>query len=309
MINFNKIKLYLEELRAPFFTATLVPVFVGTAIAWDRTGSFNFGYFILTLFGATFLHAGANVINDYFDHKRGCDEANKEFVRPFSGGSRMIQKGLLSPREVLIEALLFFTLGSLIGIYLVWSRGIPVLYIGIIGLISGFFYSAPPLSLNDRGIGEVLIGLNFGVLMVLGTYFVQTGSFSLEPIIASLPIALLVIAILYINEFPDYNADKQVGKNHLVVRLGKRRAATGYLLLISLAYISITAGVVFSAVTPFALLGLLTLPLAVKAVKTTLSNYDDTSNLIPANAMTIVIHLVTGVLIGIGYVLDKIILG
>jgi 1,4-dihydroxy-2-naphthoate octaprenyltransferase len=305
----TKIKLYIEELRAPFFTATLVPVFMGTAIAWARTGIFYPGYFVLTLLGATFLHAGANVINDYFDHKRGCDEANKEFVRPFTGGSRMIQKGLLSPREVLTEALLFFALGSLIGIYLVWSRGIPVLYLGIIGLISGFFYSAPPLSLNDRGIGELLIGLNFGVLMVLGTYFVQAGSLSLEPVIASLPIALLVTAILYINEFPDYNADKQVGKDHLVVRLGKKRAATGYLWLISLVYISIIAGVVFSAVTPFALLGLLTLPLAIKAVKTTLINYDDTSNLIPANAMTILIHLLTGGLIGIGYILDKVILG
>jgi 1,4-dihydroxy-2-naphthoate octaprenyltransferase len=208
---------------------------------------------------------------------------------------------------VLVEAIIFFFLGSLIGLYLVLSRGMPVLYFGVVGIISAYFYSAPPLSLNDRGIGELLIGLNFGVLMTLGAYFVQAGNLAWEPVIASIPVALLISAVLYINEFPDYKADKLVGKNHLVVRLGKKRAAIGYLLMISLVYIAIIAGVIFKSVSPFVLLGALTLPLAIKAIKIILLNYENTPHLVPANASTILIHLLTGILIGIGYILDKLV--
>lgn len=303
----SKLKLYLMEIRAPFFTATIVPIVLGAAISYNITQLFNWGYFLLTLVGGIFLHAGANAINDYFDHLSKNDELNKEFVRPFTGGSRMIQQGLLSSKEVLIEALICLFIGSAIGLYLSYRLGWIVLMIGIFGVISAVFYVFPQVNLVGKGIGEVLIGINFGILMTFGAFYVQTSQFSWVPIIASLPVALLITAVLYINEFQDANADAAVGKNHLVVRLGKKQAVKGYILIMLLTYLIVVLGVVTDTLPPISLIALLTLPLALKSIKIAQANYDDSIKLVPANASTIMNHLVTGLLLIISFFLDRII--
>jgi 1,4-dihydroxy-2-naphthoate octaprenyltransferase len=281
----------------------VVPVLLGTLIAWQGVGAFHGGYFILTLIAAMSLHAGTNIANDYFDHRSGNDPVNVEFVSPFTGGSRLIQEGLLSPRGVLMESLLFFALGSAIGLYLAWARGPVILALGLIGLFSGFFYTAPPVYLAKWGVGEFFVGLNFGLLMTLGSYYVQARSLAWEPIIASLPVSLLIAAVLWINEFQDAPADHAVGKDTLVVRLGRRRAATGYLLLMAAVYLSITLSVLFRVTPPFVLLALLTAPLAFRAVNTARLYYHDRLRLAPANAATVMIHLFTGLLLSLGYLL------
>lgn len=299
--------MYLTELRAPFFTASVVPILLGTVIAWAHTGQLHWGYFLLALLAGTALHAGTNMANDYFDHLSGNDPINLEFVRPFTGGSRLIQRGLLSPGEVLRESLGFFALGGLIGLFLAWTRGPAVLVLGAIGVFSGYFYSAPPFRLANLGIGEMLVGLNFGILMSLGAYYVQAQSLAWEPVTAGVPVALLIAAVLYINEFPDYEADRAVGKNHLVVRLGKKRGVKGYAAIQVAAYLSIIAAVGSKALPTFALLAILPLPLSLKAIKTALSHYGQSSALVPANALTIRVHLLVGLLLCLGYVLDVIV--
>lgn len=292
------------ELRSSFFTATIVSVILGTSIAWVRNGAFNIGIFLLTLFGAVFLHAGTNVINDYFDYKSGNDDVNREFVRPFSGGSRMIQLGLLTPLEVLSEALLFYALGISIGIYLTWTLGPVVLFLGLIGLISGFFYVAPPINWAAKGMGEPLIGINFGMLLTLGSYYVQTRVLAVEPLVASIPVSLLIAAVVYINEFPDFNADKTVGKDTLVVRLGRGRAAYGYLAMMSGVYVSLGLSVL-GGILPFStLIGFVTLPLAVKAIKYALKHHSSSFDLVPANVATIICHLFTSLLLSLGYLME-----
>ncbi len=163
-----KVKNWVMALRVPFLTASLIPILLGTAIAWFATGTLYWGFFLLTLLAGLSIHIGTNVINDYSDHKSGNDEVNTEFVRPFSGGSRVIQLGLLSPLEVLSGSLLFFLLSALIGFYLAWTRGPLILVLGAIGVISGIFYTGGPFNWAKRGIGELLVGLNFGILMTLG---------------------------------------------------------------------------------------------------------------------------------------------
>lgn len=301
----GKLKIWFQEVRAPFFTASIIPILLGTMIAFRDTGEIHWLYFILTLLGGVFLHAGANVSNDYFDHLSKNDQLNKEFVRPFTGGSRVIQSGLLSPKEVLIGSLIFYLGAAFIGIYLTYKVSLVILMLGIIGAFSGFCYTAPPLFLVSRGIGELLIALNFGVLMTLGAYYVQTARFSWQPIIASLPVASLITAVLYINEFQDCKADKAVGKNHLVARFGKQKASLGYLILMLLTYFSLIIGVVTDTLPPSSLIGLITLPLAFRAIKVTFDFYDDSPKLAPANASTILNHLITGLLITISYVIDK----
>jgi len=296
-----KLKSWIIELRSSFLTATMVSIFLGTAIAWARNSIFNPEYFLLALIGGVFLHLGTNVANDYFDHKSGNDEVNKEFVRPFSGGSRTIQLGLLTPREVLSGALLFFALGTSIGLFLAWTRGPFVLVLGLVGLFSGFFYTAPPFNLANRGIGEIFVGVNFGALMTLGAYYVQTQTVALEPLVASIPVSLLIAAVLYINEFPDYAADKAVGKNTMVVRLGRSRAVYGYALMTLGAFASIFISVL-GGITPInTLLGLVPLPLAVEATLHARKFYSNSFALVPANALTIVCHLFTSLLLSLGY--------
>ena len=300
----DRVKLWLAETRAPFFTATIVPILLGAVVAWARGEPFHWGLFLLTLLGGLLMHAGANMINDYMDHLRGTDVVNVEFVRPFTGGSRMIQEGLLTPRQILTASLLCFALGSVVGFYLASVQGWVILLIGAVGLFSAVFYVTPGFSLSALGVGELFIGLNFGVLMTLGAYIVQTGRFSWEAVLASLPVALLIAAVLYINEFQDAAADAAVGRTHLVVRLGKRLAAQGYAVLMFAVYLSLLLGVLLDGVTPWALLGLLTVPLAFKAVRVALVHYDDSQQLVPANAGTIQVHMLTGLLMIVGYVIQ-----
>ena len=299
--------LWVVKLRAPFFTADLAPVLLGTALAWARAGAFNFWYFLLTLIGAVCLNAGTNMTNDYFDHVWGSDEVNTEFANPFTGGSRLIQMGLVKPKEMLWQGVGFFVVGGLIGLFLAFTRSWAVLWLGIIGVFCGYFYTAPPFRLARTGLGELAVGACFGPLMVLGAYVVQTQALDWEPVIASLPVGLLIALVLWINEFQDMPADAAVGKNHLVVRLGRKRATTLYGALLALVYLSLVAGVLFAGVTPFALLGLLTAPLAWKAYSVARVHYDHPQELVPANALTIRTHLLTGLLLALGYVVEGIV--
>lgn len=299
--NMKKIKLYFLEMRSPFFTATIVPVLLGSVMGWHRSGGFSWGFFALTLLGGVLLHAGVNVTNDYYDHKSGTDDINQEFANPFTGGSRMIQNGLLTPREVLIEGLLCYAFGSLIGIYLAYERGLPILWIGLFGVVTSFFYTAPPIKFVHRGIGEVFIALNFGTLMTLGAYFVQTQELSWAPVIASLPVGLLILLVLYINEFQDYKADKTVGKLHWVARLGRKRASEVYGIFLIATYLTVIAGVMTRAVPKWGLATLFTLPIAVKAYKTARVNFDNLVQLTPANAATIKLHLFVGLILTASY--------
>jgi len=297
----RKIKIWIAELRAPFLTATLVSIFLGTVIAWARNDVFYMEYFLLALLGGAFMHLGTNVANDYYDHKSGNDEINKEFVRPFSGGSRTIQLKLLTPKEVLSAALLFYALGISIGLYLTWTRGFLVLVLGLVGLFSGFFYTAPPFNWANRGLGEALVGINFGALMTLGAYYVQTQTLAIEPLIASVPVSLLIAAVLYINEFPDYVADKTVGKNTLVVRLNREKATIGYAFLILGAYAAIFLSAV-AGITPVpTIVALITLPIAVEAVRHAKQFHSSSFKLVPSNAFTAVCHLFVGLMISLGY--------
>ncbi|MDY6907423.1 MAG: 1,4-dihydroxy-2-naphthoate octaprenyltransferase [Chloroflexota bacterium] len=304
------LKFWFGASRAPFFIAVITPAILGTAIGWQLSGTFQWHYFVLVLIGAAMINGGTNLVNDYYDHKSGNDEINVDYVAPFTGGSRMIQQGLLSPQRVFWGGMVCFALAAAIGAYLVWdtwASGPMVLILGAIGIFSGFFYTAPPLKLGYRWPAEAVVGLNCGVLVTLGAYWIQAQAFSWVPVIASIPLAILIAALLWVNEIPDYAADKAVGKNHIVVLIGKERAAQGYLVLLIAAYIVIVIGVVAGGVTPFALLGLLALPLAIRAMRVAVTNYADSKALAPANAMTPMIYLATGLLMSVGFVIEALV--
>jgi 1,4-dihydroxy-2-naphthoate octaprenyltransferase len=256
------------------------------------------------------------MLNDYFDYKSGNDLMVKH-QNPFAGGGRILTAGLISPAKHLAVSLSSLVLGCLIGFYLVFAQGLPMLlWLGLVGVISAYFYVGPPLKLAYRGVGEIIVGLNFGPIMTLGSYYVQTGSWSLaaltEPFLASLPIGLLIAAVLWINEFPDIDADRAVGKKTLVLRLGHIRSVSVFIILLAASYllvISYSLLQVFDSlqITSYTtLIVLLSLPIGIKAVRVLRTSYQDPHAIIPANAGTIMLHLSFGLLAIVGFVIGTI---
>ncbi|MCK4578380.1 MAG: 1,4-dihydroxy-2-naphthoate octaprenyltransferase [Candidatus Marinimicrobia bacterium] len=286
--------------RAPFLRATIVPVLLGGAVTSLLGFPVDLGVLGMTLLAACLVQIGANTANDYFDHTSGTDEATYDYIVPFSGGSRSIQMGLISPKGMLITSLVTLALGGIIAIPLIIRAGMPVFYLGLIGVLSSFFYTAPPLRLAARkGLGELLVGLNFGPLVVAGSTLVQTGTIESMALLVGVPAGLLTAAILWINQLPDYSGDKATGKDNLVVILGKARARYGYVALVVGAFSMIVAMVVKGMIPMLSLITLLAVYLGVKAISTLFKHYDDRL-LVSANSGTINLHLITGILLTIG---------
>ncbi len=292
-------RLWFQALRAPFLIASIVPVLVGALAAWQIRSAFDLPFFLLCLVGTAFIHLGANMANDAWDFRSGND-ANVHHLNPFAGGGRVLIRGVLNPKTHLAVALTFLGLGSLIGIWLVTQVGWPLLWIGIFGVAVAYSYVGPPLRLAHRGLGEIAVGLEFGPVTVLGTYFVLARAFDPAAIVLSITLGLLVAGILWINEVPDIPADSAVGKRTLVVRLGVPRATTVFGGIIGAAYLVLVLGVVFAGLTPWALLALLGIPLAWKPVQGLQRAGADPHALIPSNAGMIMATLATGVLLLIG---------
>ncbi len=299
--------LWLKTMRVPFLQASFVPVVLGGVLALQLAHVFNLATFLLTLVGGSLIHIATNMFNDYFDFKSGNDFQVKH-QNPFAGGGRVLTAGLVKPSTHLLVSSLCLLLGCLIGLYLVFAFSLPYLFVlGVIGVISSYFYVGPPFRFAYRGVGEVIVGVNFGPIMTLGAYYVQAGSFAWEPLLASIPVGLLVAAILWINEFPDMDADGAVGKRTLVLRLGYSRSigvyvgmvVAAYLLLIVYALLAVFSLVPITSLA--SLIALLSLPFALRAVKVLRANYKDPHAIIPANANTIFLHLAFGILAILGF--------
>lgn len=298
----SKLTTWVLATRPQFFTVTILPIILGTSIAWYHEHHINLAYFLLALLAGILLHASINVLNDYFDHLNQTDEVNTTPLTPFAGGSRMIQQALLSPQQTYFYGIILLIVAIVIGCYLIIETDFTLFWIGLVGVLSGYFYSAPPLFLNSKRLGEILVGLNFGILMVLGAYYLQTQQINMIVFCISLPISLLVTAILYINEFPDYLADKQVGKNTLVVRLGRKRACSVYNSLIIINFIMIGIGVLCQYIPWFAVSSFILLPVGLTAISTLRQHYAEPIALLPAIKKTILLHTLISLILIISFI-------
>ncbi|MDH7500879.1 MAG: prenyltransferase [candidate division NC10 bacterium] len=300
----SRLKVWLRELRAPFFAASALPVLLGASAALGEGVRIHLPYLFLTLLGAVSLHGGANVLNDYFDFLSGNDLLYPEQKNPpFDGGSPFLVQGILTPQEVYRFALFLLALGGAIGLFLAYRRGWPILALGAFGLFCSYFYVEPRLNLAGRGWGELAVGLSFGPLSVLGAYFVQAQRLAPAPLMASLPLGLLITNVLFLNQFPDLEADQKVGKTHWVVRLGRNKATRVFVLLSLSVYLLIGLGIALRLLPPASLLGLLTLPLCLRVLSMVRRHYADSPRLKPAQALTILNHLLTGLLLCLAYLI------
>jgi 1,4-dihydroxy-2-naphthoate polyprenyltransferase len=283
---------YLRASRLPFLPGSLFPVAAATALACmtDHTGTFL--CFGLTALGVAALHLGANLINDYYD-SFGSDPLNRNFT-PFSGGSRVIQNQEMSPEGVKLLAYLLLGLGVGCGLMLIYLGRPWVALAGLLGLGAAVFYSAAPLQFMSGGLGEIIIFLAFGPLLSWGAYYVQTGKLSLLGAAVSLPLAFLITAIIWINEFPDMEADLAAGKRHLMARLGLRVSRWVYAALMLAPFVSLFALMELFHLPDLIVAALLPLPLAVRAVRLIFRTPPTDPEFVPIQALTIQTHFLTG---------------
>ena len=337
----KKLGLYFREMRAPFFTATIVPVALGAAVFYYQTGSFHWGYFWLALLGAVLAHAGTNIANDYSDHITRNDEVNKLFS-PFNGGSRVIQSGLMSPAQIFVYAIVLFAIVIWIGLRInfnlngAYFANTPLLWLGIIGITLGIFYTANPFRLSYHGLGDIAVMLGFGPVMALGTHYVQkqtlipTESWQYSPaLLASIPVAILVGLILFINGFQDYLADREVGKRTWVVRLAESSDIANFAKPFKAYKISIYITFLFILVlgiigffntqisSPWVLLALIPFLLVRKGIKSGEEWLEKWASkdadrqkmpyeLLPVNVTHVGTHLTVGILLILGFFLGRI---
>ena len=306
-VGHSKAGIWIRQLRAPFFTASVVPVLVGSSLGFLAAGGFEVGLFLMALVAMVGLHAGANIANDYFDHKSGNDWANRNH-NMFSGGSRLIQEGLLSPRAVLTGAFVAFGIAAVFGMWIVLiTRSLFVLVLGIIGLLGGYFYTAEPIKLGYRCVGEIVIGFLFGLLPVYGCYYLQTGRIDILPLAPAIIVSVLIFLIILINEFPDFEADAAVSKKTLVVLLGPAAAEWIYRIALVGSYVIAIVVMVFQPVMRIAAgLYLLTAPLSFAVIRSLKNETFKADGKLLPNRLTILIHLSGGLLITLGFVISGI---
>jgi len=295
-----KLEVWAKELRIPFLSLPAIFVPLGITVAL-LDGYFNLVYGILTLIGIVCIHASVNVLNDYFDFKSGIDTATTP--TPFSGGSRVLPENLLTPKSVLIGGIILLAIGSLIGLYFLYIFDFPPLLIALISIaiITSVAYS-PVLS--RIGLGEVFVFLNFGPLLFTGVYYIQSGGLiSTEAMVVGSIVGLMTTGILYINQFPDTDADKSKGRFHLVARLGKKRAAGIYRYIIGTGFVILILGVVTFTIPPTTIIALITIPKFRVANAILQKEYEKIMELIPAMGNTVMGTIQSGILLLVGYLI------
>lgn len=279
---------WLRAIRIRFLLASVIAVSNGLAIAYWKTGQFDPLYAGLTYAGVAFLHASVDLLNDYWDHKRGIDSATTR--TKFSGGTGVLPEEVLTPKAVYTAGVMFLILGALVGTYFVVIRGATIAVILGFAVVAIYFYST---SIVNSGLGELFVGIK-GAMIVLGTFYVQTGVIDAAAIFVGVIVGLLSATVLFVNSFPDFDADRSKGRRTLVILAGKKRATVLFPLFVIAAYAMIIAGIFFGFTKIYSLASLASAPLAVRAIAALRKDHETTQGLVPAMGATVTYSRVTG---------------
>ncbi len=282
----------------PFtLTATLSPLLVGTALAAYQ-GVFHPLNFILALLSALVLQIGTNYFNEYFDYHYGLDSAES------LGASTVIFRQELSERQVFGGGVACFVLAIALGLTLIYLVGPAIILFGLIGMAIAYFYSARPFTLARRGLGDIMVYLAMGLLMTLGAYYVQIPHWSWLVVAASVPVGLLVTAILNMNNVRDYQEDLQVHKLTLPVRFGQTFGVWYHTCLLLGSYLAVTLFVLLHWLPLFSLLVWITFPIAFMNVRAVLTAIDRRAFIIGIKR-TSLLHLEFGVVFALSLLLAR----
>jgi len=292
------ISVWLRVIRVRFLLASIIAVSVGMALHWSQNGSIDYLDLILTFAGVMALHASVDLLNDYWDFKRGID--TKTTRTKMSGGTGVLPEGLLKPSSVYRAGIAFLIIGSLIGSYFVITHGILIAIILGFAILSIYFYST---KIVDSGLGEFFVAVK-GSMIVIGTFFIQSGDVNIESILAGIVIGTLSSLVLFIASFPDHDADKSKGRKTLVIVVGKKKAIKLFWIFPLISYVVILIGVSASLFPVLSLITLLSFPLIIKSGLGLQKNYDAIDELVPFMSSTLKFSRITGVLFALSFLLS-----
>lgn len=294
------IRPWIQVIRAFAFPASLMPVFVGGALALSYQGQVIWPVYPIVILCSLLLHAGTNVISEYFDFKKGVDQKHT------LGSSRILVDAVMAPNQVLAEGYILLGMAFLFGLILVILRGLPMLIIGITGLLGGYFYSAGPIGYKYRGLGDFMVFLLMGPLMVVGAYFALTGTYNYRILCVSLPVGFLVTAILSSNNLRDIANDQAAGVKTFESLIGYSAAKRMYFFLIVSAYLSVVIMILNKLLPVLSLLVFFSLPLALKNIKAIKNNSQANPEQISGvDVVTAKLHLAFGLLLTLSLIIAK----
>jgi len=295
------LSVWLRAVRIRFLLASVISVFLGFAINLWQGGIFNIEFAVLTLVGVVALHASVDLLNDYWDYKRQIDTETKR--TKFSGGTGVLPEGLLKPDLVYRAGIIMLIIGTVIGGYFIYERGIIIAIILGFAVISIYFYST---RIVDSGLGEVFVAVK-GAMIVLGTYFVQNPHITIEPILAGIVSGILSSTVLFVNSFPDYEADKTHGRRTLVIVLGKARAASSIWVFPISSYGIIVVSVIAHIFPIVSLITLITVPIVIKSGISLRHKFDQVEEFVPIMKNFVSYSRITGALLVASFVIDYIV--
>ncbi len=314
---FKSIALWIQASRALYTITVLLPCCLGAVVAWWSGYPFNWSLLVLVLVGMMFANIGTNFTNDYFDYRSGVDKLDEG--RIYKKGSEVLYENPLaesgsvdgyalyffSPRTILISALASLATTAVVGLYLVVRVDWRILPVGLVGILMGYFYTAPPVKFGYQGWGDLICFLGSGPFPVIGTFFLFSGQVAWTAVLAGIVAGLWVDAILYIGNVPDAEADHAVGKRTLSTILGRRAVRTLAPLYYGVAFGLVTVSVILGLFPVWALLSLLTLPIVLRVLVITRKHYDQIPKFAPAILMTVQVFAISTVLLGVGFIISR----
>jgi len=291
------LSIWLRAIRIQFLLASVIAVTNGLAISYWKYAAIDPLYAILTYIGVVFLHASVDLLNDYWDHKRGIDSATKR--TKFSGGTGVLPENLLTPRAVYIAGIIFLVLGASIGAYFVAIRGITIAVILSFAVVAIYFYST---RIVNAGLGELFVAIK-GAMIVLGTFYVQNAVLEPTALYVGAIVGILSATVLFINSFPDYEADKSKGRRTLAIMLGRKTASVIFPIFIIAAYVLIAVGIFFGLTKIYSLICFASVPFAIKSVLQLRKEPESTERIVPAMASAVTYSRITGFLLAMSFIL------
>ncbi len=291
------LSVWFRVIRVRFLLVSIIAVSVGLSLNWWQHGSFDTFAAIFTFVGVMALHASVDLLNDFWDFKRGID--TKTPKTRMSGGTGVLPEGLLKPSSVYRAGVISLVAGSAIGGYFIITHGLVVAVILGFAIVSIYFYST---KIVDSGLGEFFVAVK-GSMIVIGAYFIQSGVITSESILAGIVVGSLSSLVLFITSFPDHDADKSKGRKTLVILVGKPNAVNLFWLFPSISYLAIIAGVVTNLFPIPSLISLSALPLMIKSGLGLRKNYDSVDELVPFMSSTMLFGRITGALFVVGFLI------
>jgi 1,4-dihydroxy-2-naphthoate octaprenyltransferase len=288
------LKVWLRVIRVRFLLASVIAVSVGLAINWNQNQSIEPLSAALTFAGVMALHASVDLLNDYWDFKRGIDTTTKR--TKMSGGTGVLPEGLLKPSSVYRAGIAFLIIGGLIGTYFVITNGIIIAVILAFAIFSIYFYST---KIVDSGLAEFFVAVK-GTMIVLGTYFIQANQLTVDAALAGIIVGVMSSLVLFIASFPDYDADKSKGRKTLVIAVGKKNATKIFWLFPIISLTVIVFGISLGIFPISAIIALIPIPLIIQAGLGLKKNYDQTDLLVPFMSKTLMFSRISGALFVVG---------